>query len=308
MENKKLENLKQYKIGVLAGGPSNERDISLKSGKAVFDALTRAGIDAVFIDVDEAGFSSAVDAAKIDLAFIALHGRFGEDGTVQRALEGKNIMYTGSGPESSHLALDKLASKDKFNKEGVITPGHTIVKSAKDIQDKNVWMPCVVKPRYEGSSIGLSVVSSESDLEAAVEKALEFGEEIIVEEFISGREITVGILGSEALPVIEIVPQGGIYDFHAKYTASDTKYIVPAELEKDVWQAAQEAALKAHQALGCRGFSRVDIRLSESGGIFVLEVNTIPGLTERSLLPMAAKEAGLDFLELCVKMLYGAIQ
>jgi len=308
MDDKKLNDLKKYKIGVLAGGTSNERDISLKSGEAVFKTLKEAGLKATFIDIDEERFDSLISHMDLDIAFLALHGRFGEDGTIQKALEEKGILYTGSGPESSHLALDKFASKDKFLEHGINTPEHVLVKTAEAVASFELWMPCVIKPRWEGSSIGLSIVFSYDELEPALEEAFKFGEEVIIERFISGREITVGILEEEALPIVEIVASGGVYDFHAKYAARDTRYIAPANLGKNIAKEAQRIALKAHQVLGCKGFSRVDIRLSPEGEIFVLEVNTIPGLTERSLLPMAAKEAGLDFFELCVKMLYGAIQ
>lgn len=304
---KDIENLKRYRVGVLAGGPSNEREISLKSGNAVFNALKGSGLDAVLIDADENEFSKKVDSSKINAAFIALHGRFGEDGTVQRMLEEKRIPYTGSGPESSRLALDKLASKEAFRKAGLHVPRHKVLPRGEDFSKLEISFPCVVKPRYEGSSIGLSVVQDENDMHKAIDEASEFGEEVIIEEFIPGREITVGVLDGKALPVIEIVPAEGVYDFSAKYHSKCTQYIAPAKLEEKAYSASQEAGLKAHLALGCRGFSRVDIRLSSEGKPFILEVNTIPGLTERSLLPMAAKAAGLDFPGLCVKMLLGAI-
>ncbi len=304
--NKDIDKLKKYKIGILAGGPSSERVISLKSGSTVRGALEGAGLLPVFIDVSEDSLMSAVEEAGIDVVFIALHGRFGEDGTVQRMLEGKGIPYTGSGPEASHLALDKLASKKLFEEKGLNTPLYKVAKRG-CFETPDVNVPCVVKPRYEGSSVGLSVVEDESLIAEAVSIAAEFDEDIIIEEFIPGREITVGVLEGKALPVVEIIPAEGVYDFEAKYNSKDTRYIVPAELDPETALKAQDAGLKAHNALGCADFSRVDMRLSEDGKVYILEVNTIPGLTERSLLPMAAGAAGVDFLGLCVKMLLGAL-
>jgi D-alanine-D-alanine ligase len=305
--NKEIDMLKKYKIGVLAGGPSSEREISLKSGKAVFDALKNMDLEAEFLDVKEKDFPVLIDRWDIEVVFIALHGRFGEDGTVQRMLEGRNIPYTGSGPEASRLALDKLASKERFQDHGLRVPEYRVVMLQEDISRLDVCFPCVIKPRYEGSSIGLSVVFSREHVRDAINKAAEFSKEIIVEKFVPGREITVGVLGDRPLPVIEIIAAGGVYDFGAKYQADDTEYIVPARLKEADYRLAQEMGIKAHAALGCEGFSRVDMRLSDEGEIFVLEVNTIPGLTERSLLPMAAKEMGLDFSQLCVKMLCSAL-
>lgn len=304
---KKIDLLKKYRIGILAGGPSSEREISLKSGKAVFDGLESLGLEVVFLDVTEEAFTSSVKDSGIDLAFIALHGRFGEDGTVQRMLEEEGIPYTGSGPVSSSLALDKVLSKEKFAEEGLRVPKHVTVSSVEELNDKEVPFPSAVKPRHEGSSMGLSIAHSVEELPRAVETALEFDEEVLIEEYIPGREITVGVLAEEALPVVEIKSSGGIYDFESKYTSSETRYIVPAELTQQECRLAQETGLRAHTSLGCKGFSRVDMRLTDSGEIFILEVNTIPGLTERSLLPMAAKEEGVNFPDLCIKMLCDAV-
>ena len=301
-----MDELKKYKIGVLAGGSSSEREISLKSGKAVFKALGELGMNAVFLDVTEDNFSSRVDEAGIDMAFIALHGRFGEDGTVQRILAEKDVIYTGSGPEASHMALDKVASKKRFVEKNIPIPEYKIFNKQEEIRFDDIWIPCVVKPRYEGSSIGLSVVLSRDRLGEAVEKASCYGEDIIIEKFIEGQEITVGIIDDRALPVVEIVPAGTHYDFDSKYQSAETRYIVPAGISEECSDNAREIAVEAYNALGCEEFSRVDMRLSQGGDIFVLEVNTIPGLTERSLLPMAAKAAGMDFPELCAGILRGA--
>lgn len=300
--------LSKYKIGVLAGGASSEREVSLKSGRAVFNALKNKGLNAIFIDVNEENISGVIDCHGIDIAFIALHGKFGEDGIVQNMLHQKNIPYTGSGAESSHLALDKMESKMRFQEEGLLVPAHKIVYGDENTSHSDILFPCVVKPRYEGSSIGLSIVRSSEYFSDAVRSAAKFSKEIIVEEFVPGREMTVGILEDKPLPIVEIVTEHGVYDFNAKYHSDKTRYIVPAQVNEDCYKKMQEEALRAHNSLGCRDFSRVDLRLSNDDKIFILEVNTIPGLTERSLLPMAAKAAGIDFFELCVKMLYGALK
>lgn len=302
--NINLNSLKKYKVGVLAGGFSSEREISLKSGKAVFDALASSGLNVVFLDVKDAAINEVVD---IDVAFIALHGKFGEDGTLQKILSQRRIPYTGSGPEASRIALDKVASKDKFRAAGLRVADDLVIRRGEKISPDGIWCPCVVKPRFEGSSVGLSVVSSRNDLEKALNDALKYDNDVLVEKFIPGRELTVGILGEEALPVVEIIAAGGVYDFAAKYKAGDTKYVVPAPIDERIYKKAQEAGLRAHRAIGCHGLSRVDIRLDDSGGLYVLEVNTIPGMTERSLLPMAARAAGMDFATLCHSILQGAV-
>jgi D-alanine-D-alanine ligase len=296
-----LDNLKQYKIGILAGGTSNEREISLKSGGAVFDALSDKGLNIKLIDIKDAG--SWADNLNIDIAFLALHGTFGEDGTVQRILEEKGILYTGSGPEASRMALDKISSKKKFIEQGLLTPEYIVLEDGTSLIFENIWFPCVVKPRWEGSSIGLSIVNSREEISEAITEAAKFGKEIIIEKFISGKEVTVGVLGDRALPVVEIVPEGSHYDYNAKYHSSGTRYIVPAEIDKLYTKRVQEAGIKAHKALGCEGFSRVDIRLTDDGEPYILEVNTIPGLTRRSLLPMAARAEGIDFDKLCLRIL-----
>jgi len=303
-----LEKLRKCRIGVLAGGLSSEREISLKSGRAVVASLIRTGFDVVFIDVKSDSFTEEIEAAGVDIAFIALHGKFGEDGGVQRILEAKGIKYTGSGPEASRLAMDKIASKKIFKEADIPVAKHSILTKESDLFRENIEIPCVVKPGSEGSSIGLSIVADRKELDRAVREAFSFGKKVMIEQFISGREITVGVLGDKALPIVEIITEKGVYDFDAKYSSSATRYIVPAEIGEISYQDAQNLGLKAHRILGCRGFSRVDMLISGFGEISVLEVNTIPGLTERSLLPMAAKQAGLDFDQLCVRMLLEAIE
>lgn len=297
------------KVGVLAGGPSNEREISLRSGKAVFNALIQEGVDASFLDVYD-NIHDIIKKNSMDVAFIALHGRFGEDGTVQRILEDADIPYTGSDPDASKIALDKIATKEIFIDKKIPTPKYIILeKNSFNIKDTlKLGLPLVVKPQFEGSSIGLSVAKEEKDLGKSIDKAFEYGSKVLVEEYIEGRELTVGILDDMPLPVIEIVPKGRVYDFKAKYSDPDTQYLVPAPIDKDAFERAKELGLKAHASLGCRAFSRVDMMMNKDGAIFVLEVNTIPGMTERSLLPKAAAAIGLNFNKLCIKLIENALK
>jgi D-alanine-D-alanine ligase len=297
------------KIGVLAGGTSSEREISLKSGRAVYDALKKAGVDAYLIDIrDEAYDVKKYDP--IDVAFIALHGRFGEDGSIQAILEHAGIPYTGSGPKASKLAIDKIAAKDIFIKNGIPVPRYIVFeKSSYDIKKAlPLGFPVVVKPQREGSSIGLSIAKDIPGLEEAMKKAFEYGPRILLEEYIEGRELTVGVLDDEPLPVIEIVAKKGVYDYMAKYDDPETKYLVPAPVEKADFEKAKRLGKLSHRALGCRSFSRTDMMMDKRGNIFVLELNTIPGMTERSLLPKAAGATGLGFGELCIKLIENALK
>jgi len=297
------------KVGVLAGGPSSEREISLKSGRAVYSALINEGFDAIFLDITADAPYDAIKNAGIDVAFIALHGKFGEDGTVQKMLEDARMPYTGSGVEASRLAIDKIASKVIFIKSGIPTPRYTVFEkdnfTAGDID--NIELPVVVKPQFEGSSIGLSIVKEKGALKGALDKAFGYGNKVLLEEYIEGREITVGILNDMPLPVVEIVTRDHVYDYSAKYNDPATKYIVPAPLAISDYEKAQRLGRCAHEALGCRSFSRVDMILTGSGDIFILEVNTIPGMTERSLLPKAAAAQGLAFGKLCAKLIEDAV-
>jgi len=308
-----MEELSNFgKIGVLLGGPSREREVSLKSGKTVYESLKSQFLDVIPIDIQTDDWQEnrrIIQEANIDIAFIALHGYFGEDGLIQALLEELNIPYTGSGPVASHLAMDKIASRSIFQKEGLPVPKYVVILD-KDITSnellkitQDLFPPSVVKPAAQGSSIGLSIVNTEEELIRAVENAARFDERIIIEEYISGREITVGILGESALPIVEIIPQNKFYDYEAKYTPGKSEYVVPANLSVEVTSQAQEIALSAHRLLGCSGFSRVDMRLSPDNIPFVLEVNSIPGLTATSLLPKAAKAVGMDFNQLCIHIL-----
>lgn len=287
----------------MAGGPSSEREISLKSGKAVFDALIKRGEDVIFIDVkDKNSFLEKLESISIDCVFIALHGRFGEDGAVQHLLEELHIPYTGSGETASKLALDKIASREIFQDNKLNVPRYKIINRGEKQPSLDFNLPYVVKPQYEGSSIGLTVVKDGHDLPAAINKAFEYGEKIIIEEYISGRELTVAILGEEALPVIEIITKENVYDFSAKYNDESTRYIVPCKLPDEIYNLVQDMAVRVHNLLGLRDISRIDMRMDREGRIYVLEANSIPGLTQRSLLPKAALAAGMAFDELCMRI------
>lgn len=290
-------------IAVLGGGHSSEREISLKSGRAVYEALLKKIKRVHFIDVD-GDICGRLDEIKADVVFIALHGKFGEDGSVQSMLEGLNIPYTGSGTDASRLALDKAASREIFLKNELKVPSYRVFKKSENPAEyvSEFEAPLVVKPQSEGSSIGLSIVSDKSHVKSAMDLAFGYGDTVLIEEYIHGREITVGILQERALPVIEIITKHNVYDFDAKYIDEGTRYIVPAELEEDIYKKSQIAALKAHKLLGCRDISRVDMRLDSAGDIYVLEVNTIPGFTRKSLLPKAAKAEGVSFEDLCLKL------
>jgi D-alanine-D-alanine ligase len=296
--------MKQYgRIAVLAGGVSSEREISLRSGRAVYEALKRKGQNAVLVDMagDVRDAAGKIDA---DIAFLALHGRTGEDGTVQASLEERDMPYTGSGVAASRHALDKIASRRTFQDNGVTVPRYEIVSRTEDPGERiKAWtVPLVVKPQHEGSSIGLSIVTRESEVRDALLKAFHYDENVLVEEYVKGRELTVGIFEERALPVIEIVTRENVYDFKAKYEDAGTRYIVPARLDDALYRTAQAAAERAHRLLGCRDFSRVDMRMDEAGSLYVLEVNTIPGMTERSLLPKGALAEGIGFDDMCMRL------
>ncbi|MCP4365282.1 MAG: D-alanine--D-alanine ligase [Planctomycetes bacterium] len=292
------------RVAVLMGGISSEREVSLSSGRAVAKALEEAGYDVMPIVVNDEEIRE-LDAADVDVAFIALHGRFGEDGGVQRLLEARGIPYTGSGVRASRMAMDKAETKWTFVLSGIPTPKFLTLKRGQPIQEleglliERLPMPLVVKPSGSGSSVGVSVVHDNKELPQALETAFRYDEKAIIERYVSGRELTVGILGDAALPVIEIRPAREFYDSSAKYEDNKTRYITAPDVPDAVLGRARQLALKAHLELGCVGFSRVDMMLSKDMELFLLEVNTIPGFTERSLMPMAADVAGISFLELC---------
>jgi len=304
------ELLKGMKIALLIGGPSSEREVSFKTGEAVYKALKEENLNAVKIEVGDSLTSLVDELKKVspDVVFIALHGRFGEDGVIQGILEYMSIPYTGSGVLASALSMDKVASKKLFASCGIPVPRYTIVRKPGwilpgELPLDELRRPLVVKPACEGSTIGVSVVKKEDELESAIKKAYEYGDAVLIEEYISGRELTVGILGDEPLPVVEVIPKTGFLDYRTKYTPGLSEQKIPAELPGKLYKRVQEMALLAHRALGCKGVSRVDFRLSEDETPYALEVNSIPGMTETSVLPKAAAAAGISFRELVVRIL-----
>jgi len=279
------------------GGPSSERDVSLRSGAAVAKALRERGYDVVEVDLK----TSAVDIPSgVEAVFVALHGEFGEDGSVQAILRERKVPYTGSGPEASELAFDKVLSKKVFSDHGIPTPRYEILGPG---QRRTLPLPVVVKPVREGSSIGVHIVTEESQWLASYSDALVHGGEVLVEAFIDGAELTVGVVGEQVLPVLEIRAPHGFYDFHAKYTKGVTEYLVPAPIPEERARTCQQMALSVFRALGCRDLGRVDFRMNGKGELYVLELNSIPGFTETSLLPKAARCAGMEFPELCDRIL-----
>ena len=303
-----MKRAKLGRIGVLMGGPSSEREISLKSGKAVYHALKTQGLEVVPIDIHTNSIKK-VKHANISLAFIALHGSFGEDGTVQQMLEEIHVPYTGSGAIASYLCMDKVVSRRIFSHYNIAVPEFEIFHrhSKRSLQKPSLKFPLVLKPSNQGSSIGVAFVSNIAQFQKALKNAFSYDDTIIVEKYISGREITVSILDNKPLPIVEIVPRGKFFDFQAKYEKGKSEYSVPARITHASTRRAQDIALQAHFLLGCRGFSRVDMILSGTTP-FVLEVNSIPGLTQTSLLPMAAKAKGMDFIQLCMKIVQLAMK
>ncbi len=288
--------LKGKKIAVLLGGPGPEREVSLRSGAAVARTLRSLGALVQEIDVKDSSLSLP---KSIDLAYNMIHGTFGEDGQIQQILERQGIPYTGEGVAGSQLAFDKILSKRAFDEHGVPTGRWHVIAAG---QKPRFEVPFVVKSPRQGSSVGVHIIKDFADLDAALEDCFRFGETVIVEEFFSGRELTVGILGDVALPIIEIVPREGFYDYQHKYTKGASEYFVPAPIGDEATQAVRYAALAAKRALGLEIYSRVDVILASDGRLNVLEINTIPGMTETSLLPKAAAAAGLDFPTLCERI------
>ncbi len=289
--------MKTKRIGVLMGGLSAEREVSLKSGAAVHKALLGQGYDAVPIDVGR-DLAAVLVAEGVEVAFIALHGRYGEDGCVQGLLELMGIPYTGSGVLASALAMHKLYSKQTFSAQGILTAPFCHFRSGETVCLANLpfGLPLVVKPVQEGSSVGVSIVKEEGELAQALELAFRYDGAILVEQFIKGREVQVGILDDRPIGAIEIVPRNEFYDYEAKYTDGMAEHIFPARLDTALYAKAQEIGLAAHKSLGCSGYSRVDLLVTPAGDCYVLEVNTLPGMTALSLLPeIAAKGAGLPF-------------
>ncbi len=293
--------LSTKKIAVLMGGPGSEREVSLASGNAVLKALLGLGLDAVGVDVT----TTQIDLPEgTDLAFNVIHGTFGEDGQLQDAMEKLGVPYTGAGSVSSKLAIHKSLAKEKFLAAGVPTArSETVTLSPGVIPDLTIKAPLVIKPPLEGSSVGIQIVKSQHEVLGALLKAAEKYSEVLIEEFIEGKELTVGILDGKALPVVQITPPEGVYDMASKYPwlsgAKGSEYQCPADLDLETTMAVQAAAVAAHRSLGVEIYSRVDVLLDSQNRPFVLEANTIPGMTETSLLPKAAAATGISFPELC---------
>ncbi|MHB8534391.1 MAG: D-alanine--D-alanine ligase [Sulfuricaulis sp.] len=292
------------KVAVLMGGPSAERAVSLKSGNAVLAALKRRGVDAHGIDADKSSLRQLEDGI-FERVFIALHGRWGEDGVIQGALEVLDIPYTGSGLLGSALAMDKLRSKYLWSASGIPAPDYVAIDSAADLGKVAalLGLPVFVKPASEGSSLGISKVRTENELKPAWEMAAKYDDQVIVERFIDGAELTCAILGDRTLPLIRIETDREFYDYEAKYILDTTRYICPCGLPAGQEREIQNLARRAFDALGCSGWGRVDFMLDKAGRAYVLEVNTVPGMTDHSLVPKAAKQAGMDFDELVLQIL-----
>jgi len=323
----------KLRVLILVGGASAERDVSLATGQAVLEALRNQGHDVLAIDTAcgrrlldtskslipqgiktvppeaEKAVSTAnevvtalalPDAAAIDVVFLALHGGDGEDGHIQALLDMARVKYTGSGVTASALAMNKHMAKKLFESEGILTPEWTRQSSRPEYADVagHLGSPFVVKPNEQGSTVGLSIVKSEAEYLPAVDLAFRYGPSILLERYIAGRELTVAILGNKALPIVEIIPEHGLYDYECKYTSGKSKYVCPAEISTDQSDALQDAARKAFSVLGCSGYARVDFRMNNQGAVYCLEINTLPGMTASSLVPKAAAAEGIPFEKL----------
>jgi D-alanine-D-alanine ligase len=290
-------------IAVLMGGPGSEREVSLASGKAVLKALQSTGCNAIGVDVKGAGFELPEGTG---LAYNVIHGTFGEDGQLQSVLESRGIPYTGAGVTSSRTAFDKNLAKEKFIAAGVPTPASEIVDVSGGARLPSIPVPFVVKPPREGSSVGVTIVKEESQALAAMETAAKYGSDILVEAFVEGKELTVGILDDVAMPIVHIAPRDGFYDMSNKYPwltgGVGSDYYCPADLDAETTRRVLDAALAGHRSLGIEVYSRVDVLLDAAGNPFVLEANTIPGMTETSLLPKSAAAHGIDFTALCLRI------
>lgn len=297
------------KVGVLFGGRSAEHDVSIMSGNGVLAALKTKGIDAYAFDPSQRSIAELA-AEKFDRVFIALHGRYGEDGSMQGVLEQLNIPYTGSGVMASAIAMDKIFTKRIWQTHGISTPGYAVLNSQSDLTKiaQNLGLPLIMKPPHEGSTIGITKVSTATEMQQAYTLAAQFDEVVLAEEFIEGREFTVALLGrgeqAYALPIIEIVAPDGNYDYQNKYFTDDTQYLCPAPLDAALTASIQKMAVEAYRALDCEGWARIDVLVRNSDQRpFLLEINTSPGMTGHSLVPMAAKATGMSYEDLCVEIL-----
>jgi D-alanine-D-alanine ligase len=291
------------KIAVLMGGPGSERDVSLATARGVSKALRSLGAEVATVDVRDENFELP---DHVDFAFLTIHGTFGEDGQIQKILEERGVAYTGDGVEASATAFDKIRSKEKFREHGVRTPNWQVITLG---QRPTIPIPLVIKPPRQGSTVGVYIVKNEREIDSAMTEVAKYDRELLVERFISGRELTVGILGDRALPILEIIPKGGFYDFTNKYpflnpqAGGAAEHVCPAKIDPEKTAEIQKLALLAYRALGLQVYSRVDVLLPEDGAATVLEVNTIPGMTEASLLPEAAAAAGINYTDLCLRII-----
>ncbi|PYL23489.1 MAG: D-alanine--D-alanine ligase [Verrucomicrobia bacterium] len=291
------------KIAVLMGGPGSEREVSLATGRGVAKALRSLGAEVIEIDVRNEDFQLPND---VDLAFITIHGTFGEDGQIQKILERRGTAYTGEGVTTSEIAFDKIRTKERFLEHGVTTPPWEVIHAG---ERPTIPLPIVVKPPRQGSTVGVVIVKNENELESAINEASKYDCELLIEKFVSGRELTIGVLGDQALPILEIIPKGGFYDFNNKYpflnpqAGGGAEHVCPANIDAKKTKEIQELALRAFRAAGLQVYARVDAILSENGQPFILEINNIPGMTETSLLPEAAAAVGIGYADLCARII-----
>ena len=291
------------KIAVLMGGPGSEREVSLATGRGVAKALRSLGAEVIEIDVRNEDFQLPND---VDLAFITIHGTFGGDGQIQKILERRGIAYTGEGVTTSEIAFDKIRTKERFLEHGVTTPPWEVIHAG---ERPTIPLPIVVKPPRQGSTVGVVIVRTENELESAMNEASKYDRELLIEKFVSGRELTIGVLGDQALPILEIIPKGGFYDFNNKYpflnpqAGGGAEHVCPANIDAKKTKEIQELALRAFRAAGLQVYARVDAILSETGQPFILEINNIPGMTETSLLPEAAAAVAISYTDLCARII-----
>lgn len=302
------------KVGVLLGGYSSEKEVSIKSGEAISTALKSKGLDVVEIG-REGDIEKDILAADIDVAFIALHGKYGEDGQVQSFLEKNNIPYTGSSAAVSRITIDKAETKKALSGDAEILMAPSVLfrkdDSEEEIKNKynSLGFPFVIKPVTEGSSVGLSLISSANEFASSIAEAFKLCDTVMAEKYIEGKELTVGIIGDKILPIVNIVPKNKFYDFEAKYTKGMSEYIIPAKIDEKTTKTIQKIAYKCYKIIGCRHLSRVDFIYDEKEKkAYFLEINTIPGFTATSLLPKAAKISGIEFADLCISILDMALE
>lgn len=305
----------ELRVALLAGGASDEREISLASGRGAGEALRTAGFSVTEFDPANKKDLQALIEGNYDVAFLCMHGKMGEDGTLQGFLEMLGLPYTGSGVWSSALAMDKVKSKLFYERAGIQTPRSVTLKTPTDMTAEEIVATvgdaCVVKPATEGSALGVYIVNGVDEVDAAVKKAFELDTSVLVETFVKGTELTIAVIGNEeleALPVIEIVPRNEFYDFESKYAPGGSQHVCPAPLDEDATERVQDMAKAAHRALECSGVSRSDFIMDESGAFWILETNTLPGMTETSLLPDAGRAAGIEFPELCTRLVEYALE